>query len=190
MRTLLLLCCLSALLPGPLAAQTSAKAFYRDHKREEGVFNFKLPGWLVWFAGGIAYNSVRDPDLREALWLGKKLGNLRMMHSENGNGLSPQSVSSLVDGMYASHYEDLILVREGDTRVHFLVKDKREKLKDLVLLIHEEDGFTLFSMKSRLKIDDISRLIEHFILEDPKNPEEPGKKKILSSKRKVLIPQA
>lgn len=147
--------------------------FYHTHKHKEGVSNFKMPGWLVWIGGGIAQGLVQDPEARAGLRLARKVKKLRFMATEDYNPITTAEVSDFVNNIRSAGYEDLLQVKEGGSTVHILSREKKEKLKNLVILVNDEEEFVFMDMKSRLKYEDLSELVNTILkAENMKTAEE------------------
>ena len=147
--------------------------FYHTHKHKEGVSNFKMPGWLVWIGGGIAQGLVQDPEARAGLRLARKVKKLRFMATEDYNPITTAEVSDFVNNIRSAGYEDLLVVKEGSSTVHILSREKKEKLKNLVILVNDEEEFVYMDMKSRLKYEDLSELVNTILkAENMKTAEE------------------
>lgn len=137
--------------------------FYRKHKDTEGVKSFSMPGWLVWVGTGMAYHSVYDAETRLGLKLAKKVKHLQFMQSEAETGIPRAEIQALINDLREKSFEDLLYVRDGQSHVSIMIRDTEEKLKNIFILVDEPDEFTLFSMKSSLKYEDLSKLISHYI---------------------------
>jgi len=137
--------------------------FYHTHKVKEGVTNVKIPGWLMWLGGSIAKGAVKDSDAKAALKLAKKTGKMRLLVSEEPGTISNEEVLNFLGHAKKRGYQDLIQVRTGETLVNILARDKKEKLKNLMIMVNEEDTFVFLDLKTRIKYDDLSELINYFI---------------------------
>lgn len=192
MKTLLL--SLGLLLVGATIAQAQGPAaeFYRQNKRLEGVRNVKIPGWLVWFGSGIAYDMVKNEDAKVALKLARKVKKMRFMMAEDQNPIPTSAVSNFVSESRRSGYSDLIYVRDGATTVNIMGRIKKnDKFKDLVIMVREEDEFVFFHMKSNIKMKDLSEMINHFMTDFPINDKTRKKEKEEKENRKnKKIPRA
>ena len=149
--------------------------FYHAHKHKEGVTNFKVPGWLVWMGGGIAQGFVQDPDTKAALRLARKVKKLRFMATEDYNPITTAEVNEFVNHIRGNGFEDLIMVREGSSTVHILSREKKEKLRNLVILVNDEEEFVFMDMKSRLKYEDLSELVNTILKAENMKTEEEQK---------------
>ena len=125
-----------------------------------------MPGWLVWVGGGIAQGLVQDPEARAGLRLARKVKKLRFMATEDYNPITTAEVSDFVNNIRSAGYEDLLQVKEGGSTVHILSREKKEKLKNLVILVNDEEEFVFMDMKSRLKYEDLSELVNTILKSD------------------------
>ncbi|MDX1942998.1 MAG: DUF4252 domain-containing protein [Saprospiraceae bacterium] len=173
-------------------AQQPATEFYRQNKHLKGVRNVKIPGWLVWFGSGIAYDMIKDEDAKVALKLARKVGKMRFMIAEEENPIPTASVSNFVSESRRSGYSDLIYIRDEGTTVNIMGKIKKnDKFRDLVIMVSEEDEFVFFHMKSNIRMKDLSDLLNHFMTDFPINDQTREKKRAEKQKRKNKnIPRA
>lgn len=148
-------------LPFLLPAQTvSINEFYRKYKNvdEENV-HVTLPGWLVKLGVGIAKSKVDDEEGKQALKMAKKVGKIRVLTFEESNPVSSKDVDRLLRNVRRENFEDLIMVKEENTKVNIMMREKKEMIKNLLILVSEEDTFTMVSMKTKLKYEEIEEFI-------------------------------
>lgn len=170
---------------GTLSAQDPGRSFYKEYKRAEDVFNLSLPGWLVWVGGGLAYNSVNDPEAKAILKLAKKVKRFRLLHAEDISAIPEASIRGFDYQLAQSGYDELITVKDEDVQVRVAGRIKGEKFRKLILFVKEDDSLTLIQAKSNIKIKHVARLINDLRhLEDKPEKEKRGKRK------KEKIPQA
>lgn len=55
-------------------------------------------------------------------------------------------------------YQDLMIVKDGNEEIKFMVKDADNKISELVMLIDEEDGGTMIYLLGDINLKDISKL--------------------------------
>ena len=134
-----------------------------------------MPGWLVWVGGGIAQGLVQDPEAKAGLRLARKVKKLRFMATEDYNPITTAEVSDFVNNIRSAGYEDLLQVKEGGSTVHILSREKKEKLKNLVILVNDEEEFVFMDMKSRLKYEDLSELVNTILKAENMKTEEEQK---------------
>ncbi len=145
------------------AAQQTPKQFYKTYKSQEGVRNFNIPGWVVWFGGGLAYNTTTNSKTKQVLKLASKTRKLRIMVSEDGSLISPQMQKRFVQDLQEKEYTDLIHVRESDTRIDVLILEKKDKIKELVVLVNEMDEFVFVQWKTNLSYKYLSKILSEVL---------------------------
>lgn len=158
MKKRTLICITLFFVTNVLMAQPAAD-FYRQNKRLEGVRNFKIPGWLVYFGTGISYDIIKNEETKEILQLARKIGKMRIMIAEDTNPIPVAAVNNLVADSRSSGFEDLVFVRDGETTVSIMGKIKKDKFKRLMILVNDDADFVFFEMKSRIRVKDITELI-------------------------------
>ncbi len=173
-------------------AQNPAADFYRQHKREKGVRNVKIPGWLVWFGSGIAHDIVKNEDAKVALKLARKVKKMRFMIAEDKNPIPVTAVQNFISESRRSDYTDLIYVRDGETTVNIMGQIKKnDKFKNLIFMVREEDEFIFFHMKSNIRMSDLSEMINHLMTDFPINDKTRKQERTEKQKRKNKnIPRA
>lgn len=177
MRPLLLLITLLMVALSSCGTPKNTAQFYQAHKNRPGVTNFKLPGWLVWFGGGIAYNSIKDEDAKAALRIGRKVGKMRLMASENGTVIPPAEVNAFLSNIKQNGFDELIYVKHESSIVNVMVRDRKNKIRNVLLLVNDQDGFVFLDLKTRIKYDEISDLINYFIRKDKEERKEETEEK-------------
>lgn len=168
MKTILI--SLITLLPFLAASQTvSINEFYRKYKNsdQENV-HLSLPGWVVKLGVGIAKGSVDDEEDKEALKVAKKVGKVRILTFEDSNPVAKKDLDRLTERVRKERFEDLVMVRDEGTNVKIMIREKGEMVKNLLILVSEEDSFTMVSLKTKVKYDQIEELINDSIGDDEK----------------------
>ena len=148
-------------IPFLLPAQTiSINEFYRKYKNvDDKNVHITLPGWIVKLGVGIAKTQVDGEDEKQALNMAKKIRKIRVLTFEESNPVKPRDIERLVNGVRRERFEDLILVKEANTKVNIMMREKKEMIKNLLILVSEEDTFTMVSMKTKLRYDEIEEFI-------------------------------
>ncbi len=135
------------------------KNFYHQHKKEEGMRNFVIPGFLIWFSTGIANEMVEEQEAKIFLKFAKKFKTMRFLVQEDENTITREEYNHLVAGAKKGNYEELISVKEKGKTFHIMGRGKKDKLKNLLVLVSSEDTFVMMSMKTKIRTKDLNRLI-------------------------------
>ena len=162
------------------ATTNSTAGFYSKYKKTPGVQNFKLPGWLISSGSGIAKSFMKeeDKDVEALLKLVKKIKNLRLMVAEDYNPIPANESRELVNNLRKNDFDDIIFVRDGTTTVNIMINlnEKKEKIKDLMIMVNEEDQFVFLSAKTKIKYQDIADLVKTLLDNNLDEKQEPEKK--------------
>lgn len=138
----------------------SVSGFYHANKKD--AVNFTVPGWLIWFGTGIANEYVKDPEIKAGLAIAKKVKRVRLLVKEKENQVPASDVATLVNNLRNDHFEDLIYVKDGTTTFSMMIREKKDKIRNLFILVHEPDQLMMIEMKTRLRYKDIRNLIHSF----------------------------
>lgn len=159
MRNLLPLIFLFSFSISAISQNSCIKKFYHEHKKEEGIRNFMIPGFLIWFSTGIANEIVDGEEAKTFLKFAKKFKTIRLLVQNNHNSISKVDYNQLIFDAKKGNYEELISVKEKGKTFHIMGRGKKDKLKNLLILVSSEDTFLMMSMKTKIKIKDLNSLI-------------------------------
>lgn len=135
-------------------AQRGVNAIYREYKHAgDERIHFKVPGFVFWLASQFGENRTERRLIRS-------VRNVKLLVIEKGNPITPAETDKMIRRVEKSGLENLIMVRDGSTRVHIMVREKKGKIRNLLILVNEEDEFVLISMRTRLRISDLNDLLE------------------------------
>lgn len=159
MKNLLLFIFLFSISISAQSQNRSIKNFYHTHKKEDGMRNFVIPGFLIWFSTGVANEMVDEEEAKIFLKFAKKFKTMRFLVQEDENTITQEEYNHLVAGAKKGNYEELISVKEKGKTFHIMGRGKRDKLKNLLILVSSEETFVMMSMKTKIKTKDLNRLI-------------------------------
>lgn len=130
---------------------------------ESTKLNLWIPGLVMKMAAGIAENHL-DPEDRAAADLIRKFGsmNICIREGEAYADRTDKKITRKLDRMERRNYEDLMSVRTDEETVKMSIRtNKHDKIKRMVILVDEKDEtFVYLKMHCRLKVDDISSLMQ------------------------------
>lgn len=191
MKKWLLLLPVLSLILSSCGSPRTVGAFYREHKHKEGVRNFTIPGWLIWLGTGLANSVIDDEEAKVALGLAKKVTRLQLMFTEDENPISPTDVRSFVSSIHDNGYEDLVYVRDQETSVNIILKERKDKLRHLVILVNDDEDFFFINMRTNIRVSDIAKVTNYFLKKEgwTADKQKKSKKKKKNKKKKEEIPQ-
>ncbi|MCW5921670.1 MAG: DUF4252 domain-containing protein [Saprospiraceae bacterium] len=144
-----------------LAVQAQDYGLYWKYKDYDGIA-FTVPSALIdigsWFV-----------DEKTDRVLLRKINKVRILYFEDGSPVRVRDMQKFDRKAKRKHLEDMVYVREGKTRVRVLAKERRSVVRKVVVLVQSPEEFALVSVKGRLRLDDINRVIEKYGKEKKKD---------------------
>jgi hypothetical protein len=136
-------------------------AFFIKHKHHPNTMAMAIPGWLVKFGVNVSEDKEDVDEYRPIL---KGLNNIRVLVMEEHNHASKKEVKQLVSTVRKHQFVDLISIKDGGTSVHILVKEKKTKkrtfIKNVMVLVAEEDELVLVTLNGRWNKDFLKKALE------------------------------
>ncbi len=163
MKNILLALFLLTIPASSFCQNKSLNKFYRHYKKGKAVKNFKIPGWLIHLGSNIARKHVDDEEMKIALQLSKSLKKIKLMYAEDEHHVPPSAVNKLVKDLHKQSFDDWIYVRDKGTTVNFMVREKNNTIKNILVLVNEENSFALVSIKTKLHLEKLAEVINKLI---------------------------
>ena len=85
-----------------------------------------------------------------------------------------------VTKLHKDKFEELMTVREGDTNVNFFIKEKKDMITNVLVLVKESDNFIMLNLRGKIKFSDLQKLdfdvegSEHFKKDDQNTTDKSG----------------
>ena len=136
-------------------------SFYDKYKRYEGVTNFSFPGWLFDLGASIAKPLAENKEDKAAIDLIKKIDKVNLLIMENANIIPIADYEKFVrDLKKYDSFENLISVKEKDNNVNILIREEKNRIRNLVIAVSEKDNFILISLKTDLELKQLNEIIK------------------------------
>lgn len=158
-----LLVCLLFLLPTLVICQNKPlNKFYRQNKREEGIRNAKLPGWVIRLGSKIARGKAESETEKEALGLMRHFGKVKFMFSEEGTPIAPDKIKQLRQDLLDYSFDDLLMVRSEGVDLQIMVKEAGGIIENVFMIVNDTQGGEMFflSAKANLNLRELSKILE------------------------------
>ena len=170
-----------------LPAQTpELNRFMQKHKAGKENIKVSVPGWMLRLGNGIIRKRAgNDPLVHEALRLSRKIKKIKFLVVEDQNPNLGDDLDRMMEQLHSRRsFDDLVKIKAEGTDIYFGGKIKRGKIKSLVFLASSDDELFLFSMKSKLKISDLSDLFKAAIRQSEKqdrdsDPEDKEERRVI-----------
>ncbi|MEM6965530.1 MAG: DUF4252 domain-containing protein [Bacteroidota bacterium] len=124
--------------------------FYNKYISDEKVTDISLDGWILSLAA-----KMTDEEGTEIL---EKVTKLRIMVAEDKNVVPKADIKQLMRDVRKNQFEDLLTVREEDTRVNFMIREEGDKITNVLVVVHGADEFVLLSLEGSLDFDELREL--------------------------------
>jgi 23S rRNA pseudoU1915 N3-methylase RlmH len=152
MKNILIILLFAVLTPMTAPAQSSVNKFFSKHSSHEGAISVDVGGLLVKMVAKIAATE------HEAAKILADINRLQVLVLEDGNPISSKEISSFVSNLQNDNFEELMTVREGETRVNFFIREEKDRITNVVILVSEADTFVLLNLKGKIKFSDLQKL--------------------------------
>lgn len=128
--------------------------FFSAYEDDEAFSSVYIsPKMFQMFAGADSDETENNEELQRIL---NSIKGLRILSTDtNGIELFKQSKKKLTN----NSYEVLMVVKEDDNDVEFLIKDGKDgKIEELLLLVGGTKGFTMLSFIGNVSLSDLAQL--------------------------------
>ena len=158
-----LLIVIFTLVTTPFFAQVQAiDDFYAKHKSGYDVVSLNLPGFLIRLGASIASLDTDDEAERIALELVKDVRKAKILAGENLR-IRRSEIQELVDELEADGFEELMTVRSEGSTVDIIIRERKDIIRNVLLIVNDDGEFALISLKTRLYLEDLTYLINKSI---------------------------
>ncbi len=152
-------------------AQKSVRKFYQNVKRGGDNVKVTLPGFLIHMGAGIGKNHLSDDDPNAALGLEmtKYIKKIKIVVAQDQQTISKADYNRFVDiARRKDKFEDLLLVKDGETNVNIMMRGNERKIKNLLILVNDGDEFVMMSMKTNLKYKHLNKFLGEILKNNKK----------------------
>ena len=150
MKQIMLICSLLA-FNSSIFGQQSVKKFYNQLKHNENVTSVKLQGWMI-------KSVLAFTDSFEGEDIVKKVSKIIVLSIDENDIVTDRDIDILVNDAKSEYYEDLMIIREGTTRVRFMVKENEQRIENLLVIVKDTEAFTLINLDCNLKWEDLKNI--------------------------------
>lgn len=84
-----------------------------------------------------------------------KITKLRLLSSENQLLAKREDIRNLMQNLRNDDFEDLMEVRDKGSNVKFMLRENKDYVTDVVMLVHGKEGFVLLTLEGLFKLEDL-----------------------------------
>lgn len=145
--------------------------------------DLNIPGWLI----RVGANFVDDDDLDgvDIKLLGKKISHLRIVSIDGKKNVAASDFQTFLTDIKQEGFEDLMTVRSNGDDIRFMVREKKDFIRNIVLVVNEKSeggDFVLLSLEGKFTMEDINKMMKDVNIDmSNKNGKKSSKVKTVSS---------
>lgn len=145
-------------LSNGLSGQKSVNKFIDKIKKHDSAIAMTLPGWFIRAGFDLATKGIEDQDEREIINLGKKIKKLRFVVVDEAHEITMTDSREFLERAKSKDgFEEYTRVRDGDTRIYVLVKEKNNKIEYLTIYARGDNNIALINLKTDLTFSDLEK---------------------------------
>jgi len=126
---------------------------YWKYKEYDGAIAVSVPRWAT-FLGSSFINEKDDRKLV------RKIRKVRVLFFEEDSPFTQRDLKRFAHKANRRNLEELVTVRSGKTFVNVRVKERRNVIRKVFVLVSSPEGSGLVTVKGKFRLDEINRVIE------------------------------
>lgn len=153
MKTIAILSILILSTLGANAQEDAITKFFSKYQNDESFTQVNITGRMFSLFTNFETEDEEDQEMIDAV---SKVKGLKILAKEDTNGQELYNEAfKLID---SNEYEELMTIREKDSDMKFLIKEKDGVIEELLMVIGSEDSFFLLSLVGDIDLKQISKL--------------------------------
>ena len=140
------------ILPG-MAQEDAISRFFGKYEGREDFTTIYITSRMF----GLIAQIPESEDEEDVMNIIRKLKGLKILTTDQYEGKN-ELYQEALKTLPKEGYDDLMVIKEGDEQIKFLISEKNGKISEFLMLIGGENDFFLMSMVGDLNLEDISRL--------------------------------
>lgn len=117
------------------------------------------------------FNQVETTADDEYMNMIKNLDNIRILSAPGQAASGINFFSEMRDALPEKEYEELMLIREGDEDIRFLIKKEKEQIAELLMIMSGPQDNVLISIRGIIDMETIAKLSRSMNIEGMENLE-------------------
>ncbi len=151
-----------------LKAQSPSIQDFHEKYRENGNYiSVRIEGGLLKFLAKEDTNDKNAKDLIKAI-SGLESITLHSIDRHEAD-FDENYLKKFKRSIQKDKYEKLMIVRDGDTFIDFLIREQNGKIRDLLLMVDDIDEFILLNFSGEIDLATLSRLSDELDIKGAKH---------------------
>ena len=140
--------------------QSQAVLDFHEKFRDNGKYvSIRIDGGLLKLFSSIETNDEETQEFMDAM---NKIDAIDVHSIDRGDdGFNESDLNRFKKDVQKEKYDELMIVRDGDTKLDFLIKEKKGKISDLLLLVEEPDEFIIVNISGEIDLNTIAKITDN-----------------------------
>ena len=151
MKNIITVLLIAFLLPLTTNAQRSVNRFIDKYYNKENVTTVELSGFLL----KVAAKFVDEDEGKDII---ASINRLQVMVMDGTNHVTKDALKNFKSKVVKDDFEELMVIRDGSTTVDFYIKEENGVIKNILLLVNDDEEFVMLNLKGKLKFEDLQKL--------------------------------
>lgn len=142
------------------ASQSQAVLDFHSKYKDDGKYlSVKIEGGLLKMLSSI---ETSDEETKEFLDAVSKIDaiDVHSINREDGD-FSESDIKAFKRDIRKEDYDELMTVRDGDSNIDFLVKEKKGRISELLFIVDETDEFVIVNISGDIDLKTIAKVTEN-----------------------------
>jgi len=143
--------------------------FHNKYKDNGKYLSVRIDGGILNLLSSIETNDEEAQEMLDAM---SKIDAINV-HSidRDEDEFAESDIEKFKKDVQKEKYDELMIVRDGDTDVDFLIKEKKGKISDLLLVVDEPDEFIIVNISGEIDLKTIAKISDNLDLKGSKHME-------------------
>jgi hypothetical protein len=143
--------------------------FHNKYKDNGKYLSVKIEGGLLKMLSNVETNDEETQEFLDAV---SKIEAIDV-HSINReeSDFNESDINKFKKDIRKEKYDELMIVRDGETDVDFLIKERKGKISDLLLIVDEPDEFIIVNISGEIDLKTIAKVTENLDIKGKKHLE-------------------
>lgn len=140
----------------------SAEAFRAKYENDRDAKVVTMNGSMFELLSNIADNMEDDEESQAIARIARGIKSMQVLAVPMfRSGLEPDEVENLHNDLLKEKYEELMQVRDGAQRVWFMAQGNTNELRNMIVLVREEEEFIMFNIDGTLNMKDLAYIVDN-----------------------------
>lgn len=158
------------LLLGGFFAKAQSQAvdkFHAQYKDDGNYLSLRIDGGLLNLISSVDTDDEETGDFLRAL---RGLESINMYKIDrHESALDENNIRTFKKDIRKEKFEELMVVRDGNTHIDFMVKENKGKISDLLMMVDEMDEFILLTFSGEIDLAALSKLSDELKIDGAKH---------------------